>query len=369
MIMTISADSPEDIVSIFSIPTCAIYGWSQDYTLAELDDPQEVWGFWAQNQVDLDGLTYDFPIEMTTLGTYTPRNKKLLQYPYCYLGFNPPNGTSTIFRYEDFEKVTGTSNARFRQISEINPNPQVTFIPYKYKKDSAYNPRESVTLSGYPNISYSTDYFSGWMAQNAKLLQIQYAREDLNYDMSMAKSIVGYTSGIGGAVGNITSGNIGGGISQAISSSANVLLDTYSTSKNYDLDIQTRQAQIEKQKMLPNSASLGGGSNATMIGYDYLKWSVFTRYCIKPFFAQRIDEFFDMYGYKTNRLKIPNTNNRPKWNYIKTIGCILQAKASTQSVDNTIPQDDMQELKSLFNNGITIWHDSNTFLDYSQNNR
>lgn len=96
------------------------------------------------------------------------------------------------------------------------------------------------------------------------------------------------------------------------------------------------------------------------MGYDYIDNSIFTRYSIKRQFAERIDKFFDMYGYLTNTLKVPNLNNRPNWNYIKTIGC---------NIIGDIPQNDLQTIKSIFDNGITLWHNTSTFLDYSQNNR
>lgn len=97
-----------------------------------------------------------------------------------------------------------------------------------------------------------------------------------------------------------------------------------------------------------------------MIGYDKFDKNIFTRYTIKRQFAERIDKFFDMYGYLTNTVKIPNLNNRPNWNYVKTIGLNVIAD---------IPQLDLQEIKYMFDNGITLWHNTATFLDYSQNNR
>ena len=66
-----------------------------------------------------------------------------------------------------------------------------------------------------------------------------------------------------------------------------------------------------------------------------------------------------MYGYKVNRLKVPNITGRPNFNYIKTIGC---------NIIGDIPQARLQEIKDLFNRGITLWHNPNTFLDYSVNN-
>ena len=93
---------------------------------------------------------------------------------------------------------------------------------------------------------------------------------------------------------------------------------------------------------------------------DELKHLLKEKYTIKKQFAERIDKFFDMYGYLTNTVKIPNINNRPNWNYIKTIG---------SNIIGDIPQEDIQSLKNMFDNGITLWHNKNTFLDYSQNNR
>ena len=66
------------------------------------------------------------------------------------------------------------------------------------------------------------------------------------------------------------------------------------------------------------------------------------------------------FGYLTNKVKLPNLNNRPNWNYIKC--------ASANIIGN-IPQQDLQDIKNLFDNGITLWHKPETFLDYSQNNR
>ena len=61
------------------------------------------------------------------------------------------------------------------------------------------------------------------------------------------------------------------------------------------------------------------------------------------------------------KLEISNVReNRRNWNYIKTNGINILAD---------IPQDDLQIIKSMFDNGITLWHNTETFLDYSQNNR
>ena len=80
---------------------------------------------------------------------------------------------------------------------------------------------------------------------------------------------------------------------------------------------------------------------------------------IRQEYARCIDDYFSMFGYKTNRVKIPNITGRTNWNYVKTLGC---------NIIGDVPQGDMQEIKSIFNNGVTLWHNPSTFMDYSQNN-
>ena len=132
--------------------------------------------------------------------------------------------------------------------------------------------------------------------------------------------------------------------------------------QNIEYQIQDQMLLKEKNQMLPNSSTMG--TNAGLLGFGYMNKDAFTRYSIKNEYAQRLDTYFDMYGYQTNKLKIPNLSNRPNWNYVKTLGANI-----IQGVGKNVPQEDLQEYKNLFNDGVTIWHNPATFLDYSQNNR
>ena len=65
------------------------------------------------------------------------------------------------------------------------------------------------------------------------------------------------------------------------------------------------------------------------------------------------------FGYKTNRVKVPNITGRSKWNYVKTIDC---------NCDGDIPETDLNIIRTMFNNGVTMWHDASKIYDYSQTN-
>ena len=256
-------------------------------------------------------------------------------------------GSSKIYRYEDFANGTPT----FKLFSEINQNPTVAFIPQNYRGASGDSLSDVAYLNGYPTVSYKNDVFNTWLAQNSEIINLNATHEENLYNINQGANAVG---SIANTVGNLLSLNIGG----AFSSASNGITNAITNAENHDFYIKNQMAQIERQKMLPDNASLSS-TNATLLGYDKMNRNIFTRYTIKYQFAEKIDKYFDMYGYMTNMVKLPNLNNRPNWNYVKTIGA---------NILGNLPQLDLAEIKQMFDNGVTLWHNTATFLDYSQNN-
>lgn len=73
--------------------------------------------------------------------------------------------------------------------------------------------------------------------------------------------------------------------------------------------------------------------------------------------VQCIDEFFSRFGYKVNRLKKPNVNTRPLWNYVKTAGAVVRGPFDYAA---------KTEIQNNLDNGVTFWHvPAATIGDYS----
>lgn len=340
------------IMTIFTIPAFALIGFN-NWTLEDITEGLGVM-WWVVNDIKAPKHTINLVSTPSSLDGYTPRNQKLRTYPFMYLGFNPTNGNSKIYRYEDFQNGTPI----FDMYSEINQNPTICFIPQNYRGSNGDGMSDLVTLQGYPTLGWITEYYNTWLAQNSNIINLKMEREQMNYEYNVAGQKAGQVGQVVGAVGSGISGNYGA----AAQSGFNVGIEQGmmgQTEMNHFYNIYDMMAQKEKQAMLPNQGSLAG-SNATLLGYDLMDNNIFTRYTIKRQYAERIDKFFDMFGYMTNKIKIPNLNNRPKWNYIKTEGA---------NILGNIPQLDLQLIKNMFDNGVTLWHDTTTFLDYSQNNR
>lgn len=281
-----------------------------------------------------------------TIDSYTPKNKKLLCYPYRYIGFVPSSGAKKIFNIEDF-----SSTPTFKLASEINQNPQVCFIPYNYK-NRPLNNAEYATMTGYPTLSWRTDYFNAWMAQNYESLNLDYQKEYFNY--SMQRDYDTPKNAIANLTNAITTLDLGKAITGGADAGKTIGVNEY----NHEYNQKKMIAQVKQSNLMPDSGTIGSSAN-TMLG-EGLAETPFFIFNIKKQFAERIDKFWDLYGYQTNLVKIPNTNNRPNWNYVKTIGA---------NILGNIPQNDLQSIKNIFDSGITLWHNPNTFLDYSQNNR
>lgn len=283
-----------------------------------------------------------------TLNGYTPINQKLKTYPYCYIGCNPVNGSSKIYRYEDFTDT----QVKFNVISEVNPSPTICFIPQNYRGEVNNSMADIVTMGGYPTLSSKSDVFNSWLAQNSNIISLNMEQENYNYTIDQISRGVNFASQLGNDIANL---NVGSALTGGITTG----LEMGRADVNHEYYIKGQMAQIEKQRLLPDKVNLSG-SNATLLGYEVFNKNIFSIYTIKQEFAKKIDKYFSCYGYTTNMIKLPNINNRPNWNYLKTIGINIKAN---------IPQTDLQQIKDMFNTGITLWHNPQTFGDYSQNNR
>lgn len=264
---------------------------------------------------------------------YTPKNNKLYCYPFNYCIANNMGGSSNIIRYEDFL----TDSCTFRVDGVLCPGCSIRLIPLNYKGININN-LEVLTLGKYPICNYSVDMYTNWLTQNSVNIGGQMVSSD---ELALSQSS---TNGLINTLSSLISGDIVGGLQGGL---------------NTSYQIANNMIQQKQHSLIP--PSLRGNENAgdVIASTSNLNFKFF-HMSIKKEYAQKIDNYFSMYGYLVNDLHIPNLNSRPNWNFIKTIGCNL--------VGN-IPNIYLEELKSIFNNGVTIWHNPSTFLDYSQNNK
>ena len=319
------------IVNIFMIPSCCAH------PIAAGDSSVNGYVLRAiYNFVTLDDNGDPFKLQQPAVlaENYQPVNKKLLTWPFSYFYATNKAGQTVEYRYEDFPFETiGTYTRRtisYRKtiIPCASTAAKLYFTNYKgYSEQAGYGTKMYTYGIDYPKTpvcAWTTDYYTNWLTQNG-----------VNVGTNVAMGIAGAALGV--ATGGL--GLVAGGLSLASTIAHTV-------------------GEVHKAQTTPPQAH--GDVNTGDFQYAMQRSSIsFYEMSIRPEMAKIIDKYFSVYGYKVNEVKLPNITGRTNWNFVKTIGCYIEAD---------IPQDDLQEIKNLFDKGITFWHNPTTFRDYSQSN-
>ena len=250
---------------------------------------------------------------------YYPKNKKLYTYPYNFLVIS--NGKSTMqYRYEFFDALTPI----FEINVPITMPVQVALRPRNYKGsgNNTLN-TETMVLDDYPMCSWTADSFSAWLAQNS---------------LPIASSVAG--------VGLTALAGISGVAIPAIGALAGANHVASLFGQGYKASIA---ADLSKGNLNSGNIDVASGNKTFFGGRCTITWQ----------YAKTIDDYFTMYGYATRRIKKPNRNSRPHWNYVKTVGC---------TITGSVPCDDMKKIAEIYDNGITFWKKGSEVGDYSLDN-
>ena len=296
----------------------------------------------SSNQIDLGTTTITKP---TTIDGYTPVNGKMKTYPYMFFNLSNNAGTSLPYRYEDF-----SSSVSFKTEATFGASGNVKTTPQNYLKQTTSDNAMDYSITGakYPICSWKSDSYTNWLTQNAVNMNTAWTRELV----STGVDIVG--GAVRGGIAGSLAGGMGAGAGALLGAGAGVV-GTVSSLINLAKEQHLAKTQAN---MVPDQVK-GNTGAGDFLWAKYRSPFTYLPMSIKAEYARCIDEFLSQYGYKTNRVKVPNITGRRNWNYVKTVGCYIDAD---------IPQDDLQEIKSMFDKGITFWHNPATFGDYSQNN-
>lgn len=343
---------PDAILSIYLVPYPALFSAPSDegYWLTDEDHVRD---YSPEHKMPETAERDKFQLsEHDTLDGYLPRNKKLYTYPFNFFHVDNANGRELNLRFEYFNDDNGYKNYMPQFMLSCNPVMPVTCVlrPYNYKGIYQGNDgsgdvtsdqtccSESIDLTSYPMCSWNVDSWNAWVAQNSVPESISILSKGITTGMTIGAGVAGI--GTGGA--SAVAGAIVGATASGISMASDIV------SRRYTASIQ---ADVCKGSL--NNANVN-------VSCHNKKQNFFCgRLSVNRHMAHIIDDFFDRYGYATNRVKIPNTHSRPQWNYVKTI---------TSNVGGNIPADDKKIIDNIFNNGITFWKNPANVDNYSLDN-
>ena len=290
-----------------------------------------------------------------SLNGYTPKNKKLLTYPYNYLTISDGNGNDLKLRYEFFNDIS-TIGINVQLEYTASPSPMIKIYPYQYKMSTIAQPMKSecLTITGFPLVSWAYDAFKQWLARSFTANVIKTAATAVG-------AAVAYSIGMpnAGALLPVTLAGANGPYGRDLTAQnkyktqakqAGVLAGA-----NAIGNILSQGYQASIQGDISNGTYTNSGSDFSTGSCGL--WCAPTS--INPQSAESIDNYFTLYGYTQNKLMQPNLEARMYYTYVKTTNI---------NINGAMPIEAKTQIANRFNSGIRFWRDYTHFLDYTVNN-
>lgn len=307
------------------------------------------------------GAIYPFSKTPTNISGYTPVNKKLLSAAFitCFvsmygqeLNFSPAFITGAIVNVKvSADKTSGAISAFVDNYSNENISTMNL---------TAVIPESSWSYNQYKN-NYNLHSGSNaiYISRNKMNRRLGAYTESIN-TMTSALNAVSSASSASNIIGLAT--NPIGALSSSIAGTQSAIADAVNSgAKAYQyatgIDAITEDlTAINESYNAPATGNLSASNgyittNKTALTYGYK---------VPPLdLVKRCDKYLSVYGYKQSEYRSINLHARLNWTFIKTIGL---------NASGNFPDDDMNTIKSAFNNGIFFWNYTSTFGNFDQLN-
>lgn len=299
---------------------------------------------------------------------------KLLMYPYTLIELTDMQGNTTTLKPQNFDSKA----LSFDVMGCISSQPKTAIYPHGYLGNTTGNIIDftgGIINNNICDIPIVDDYTASYMQANRNSIATtnKYAMDNAqrgvlqnngmnavqNAIISREQKYAEYDA-YAGMVGSLFSLNVGGALTSA-----------YQATKSYDLregqrksmnlnndfanknlminaeqSIGLTQAKIQDINNIPPTVSNLGNNTMFDTGYKNMHFYVMIK-TIRDEYAEQITNYFKMFGYKVNKLEIPNTKSRESYNYIKSVDA---------NIIGNIPANDLSAIKGIFDKGVTIWH-------------
>ena len=275
---------------------------------------------------------------LSTIDGYSPRHNKLFCYPYHFMVLSNNTGQTSVLKYELFDDPTRPT---FEVKGTFLPMPSIICYPLNYR-GRRRDYESGLLMNSFPQCPIVTDGYKQYVALH---------RSDM-INMGIAGTVgdlMGVIGGVASMAGSATSGNIGGVISSGSSSLGSVINLAGG-----------REIALHDLERIPNSVHGQGGSDSlnVAIGGDKCAFTVMET-SIRKEMARKLDEYFDVYGYKAMRVQKPNFDSRPNHNYIRCNGAIVFGNA---------PSEAKERMAQILNNGCIFFQKESTYGNVTVDN-
>lgn len=271
--------------------------------------------------IDVTGEVFNTPT-----GTYTIRNKKLLNSQFTYIHGNSHSGEEMKWLPE---YVNGSTFAGEVHIA-YNPEFAMMFVP-RYMGSTDVGKRGIDYGLPFNQVVHCTWNSMGYLGSAIKgALKVAGV-----IAATVATGGAAAPTALSTAVGSAAPATIGssmGGAMQAAGAAMKGASQLNELSEIFDIKGQSSRGSAPTDIL---TFAMG------LHGFD------FRRMCPDKETLERFDTFFDMFGYQVNKVKVPNLDTRAAWNYVKL---------NRPCIYGSVPVEGMDIIRAAFSRGIRLWH-------------
>lgn len=287
---------------------------------------------------------------------YIPKNNKLYTFPYTALKIIGYGGESEL-KYENFDNAL-----HFGIISKFFAGASIQLYPLDYE-GVLDNYSAGVVGQPLPVFPYTKDqYMNEWnanistrtqsinaMIQNRKLERIGTVLGGVSgiADTALTTSglsKVGTTGEKGSSFNPIA---VASGLATGVSKLGQTAFNFASGEIQYNQGFAAMAATLKDTEARPSTVANQNASPSIPAVMKDAVVPYVQRVSLRRSFAEKIDDYFSRYGYAVHRVGVPNINSRPAFNFLR---------CTDAQVDGNIPNEDLLEIKSIMEHGVTFWH-------------
>lgn len=258
-------------------------------------------------------------------GSYSPKNKKCLQYPYCYCIVSDMQKSSRTYKWED-----GGGKLKFGADGGVHPGGCINLYPEFTDCDFRY--LENMVNNIVCPVGYTASGWSNWLAQN----QAQIKAQQNSTAVSIGTAVT--TAAIGAGIG-LATGGAGAAIGASVASTA------FGQAASAVQTANSISSSVETAKWTPNPSQMPDGSMVYILKNGMSGFTAYSVYPRKKEF-ESLDAFFSRYGYALNKIRSIDPTVRSSFCYYKTAGANVIGKC---------PQADREVIAAALDRGVTFW--------------
>lgn len=311
---------------------------------------------------------------------------KLLMYPYSYVQLIDGQGNSFDIKNEYLDDTQ--INVRTFTSGGLNSKQAHIVEHYRYKGITLNYCRWELgngVINSFPNnLTIIDDYSAAYLQGNSN--QINTSVQNTINQSKLSNKIAQNTrqasvdasgvQAVSNMIGSLTNlpisregfinpgrfletsiQGLGNLVSTDIMGANNVTNTELQGNLNNENAMRSALAKKQDAENVADNVSLQGGDVYFTFQNQYNGYCLVYKQ-ISDEYIRVLEDFFKKFGYAYNKIETPNLHTRKSWDYIRTVDCNIKANINNES---------LEKIKTIFNNGVTIWHTTDVD-NYSLNN-